>query len=220
MSTFVRSTTMSTKRIVISLIILILIPVIRMTLVKFTGNDTLSLMFSLNLAALVLLIYDWELFGLHWNRTKNNFADTVLYSALGAAVIFALSVVNHNYLYGQMVFPEASTFSNYPIAIPPILFAYSISQSLIMNMEFKCLTDHFKIHDRELAMILISGFMFGLLWTLLMTPFRLSLFLQTYLYHICLISLLAYLYNQTHSIISGMIAMAAVYLAWQILFLL
>ncbi|MBO7703944.1 MAG: hypothetical protein J6S26_05825 [Solobacterium sp.] len=217
---FVKSTTLSTRRIVISVLIYLMVPVLRFLLARLTGNDTLSFMFALNLCACLLLIYDWELFGLHWNRMKSNTTDTLLYVLVGTVFLFFWTLVNSNYLQGYMILPDPQVFRNYPIATPAVLFAFGVSLPVIVNMEFKVMTDHFKVHAREASMIVMSGFLFGLLLTITLTPLRFDVILQTYIYHIVLISVLAYLYNQTHSFISGMISMSIVYLSWQILFLM
>ena len=216
--TFKKSTTMSVKRILISLAIFLAIVPVRLFLSRLTGSDTLSLMFALNTAAWALIIYDWELFGLHWNRAKANMSDTILYSVVGFVVLFFWTLLNSQYFKGSMVLPDPSVFHTDPIAGPAVRFAFSLSLASIISIEFKCMTDHMKIHAREATMILFSGFLFGLIYTLLFTPFHFSTFIPTYLYNIILFSLLSYLYNQTHSIIPGIVAFTAVYLLWMILF--
>ena len=204
---FQKSTTMSVKRILISLGIFLLIPIVRYLLSRVTGSDTLSFMFALNLAVWLLVLYDWELFGLHWNRAKAVPADTLIYSAVGFIAMFFWTFLNSKYLGGYLVLPDPSVFHTDPIAGPAVRFAFSFSLGTIISIEFKCLTDHMKIHAREAT-----------IYTLLFTPFRLSLLIPTYLYNIILFSLMSYLYNQTHSIIPGILSFTAVYLCWMIFF--
>ena len=97
---------------------------------------------------------------------------------------------------------------------------FSFSLAALVNIEFKCMTDHFKIHAREATMILLSGFLFGFIYTICFCPLQLQVFVPTYLYNVILISVLSYLYNQTHSFIPGILAMGTAYLVWQILLLL
>ena len=217
---FVKTTTMSAKRIVISLAIYLLVPVLRLVLTPITHSETLSLMLALNLSAWILLIYDWELFGLHWNRAKSALADSILYAVIGFIFFFFWTLFNAAYLNGKMLLPDATILHSFPFAIPPVLFAYSISLSVIINISFKCITDRFKVYAREAAMILMSGFVFGLIYTITMTPVRLPFLLQTYLYNMITITALSYLYNQTHSFVPGMAALAAVLLIWQLVFVL
>ena len=217
MAAFQKSTAMSVKRIVISLLLFFLIPVIRHLLGSWIDNDTLALMFALNFCVWLLITYDWELFGLHWLRTKQNPGDTMLYTVIGSAVIFLWTWFSNKFLHNYLVMPDPSTVHSYYIALPAILIAFSFSLSALVNIEFKCLTDHFKIHAREATMILLSGFLFGLIFTFCFCPLQLSLFIPTYLYNVILISILSYLYNQTHSFIPGILAMGIVFLIWQIL---
>lgn len=217
---FEKSTTMSTKRIIVSLLIYLLIPVIRLLLYRLTNNMTLSGMFALNVGAWLLVMYDWELFGLHWNRAKANLGDTILYTVIGMVFFFFWTLINATYLHGAMILPEQSVMHAYPIAIPAILFAFSFSLSIVINITFKCITDRFKVHAREGAMILLSGFLFGLIYTLTLPPITLTTILPTYLYNMITVTVLSYLYNQTHSFLPGMTALALVLLLWQILFIL
>ena len=216
---FVRSTTMSYKRIALSFLIFLLVPVIRFLLRSIIGSDTLALMFALNFAAWLLIIYDWELFGLHWNRAKENLSDTIIYVIVGFVVLFFWTLINTRYLKGSLTLPDPSVFRTDPIAGPPVRFAYSFSLAAIANIEFKCLTDHMKIHAREATMILVTGFVFGLLYTLMFLPSNLSQIPSTYLYYIVVFSLFSYLYNQTHSILPGILSYTAVYLCLMIFFI-
>lgn len=214
------TTTMSSKRVIVSLLIYLLIPVLRLIVHRITGNMTLSTTFALNVGAWLLVMYDWELFGLHWNRAKANLSDTVLYITVGMVFFFCWTLLNANYLHGGMLLPERSVMRAYPIAIPPILFAYSFSLSCVLSITFKCITDRFKVHAREAAMILLSGFLFGLIYTLTLSPLTWSTLFQTYLFNMITITALSYLYNQTHSFIPGLFALAIVLLFWQIVFVL
>ena len=215
---FVRSTTMSVKRIALSFVIFLLVPVIRRLLTPVIGNDTLSLMFALNFSAWLLIIYDWELFGLHWNRAKENYSEVFLYVVVGFIVLFIWTLINTRYLRGSLTLPDPAVFKTDPIAGPAVLFAFSFSLGLIANMEFKCLTDHMKFRAREATMILVTGFLFGFIYTLVFLPSNVTQIPSTYLYYVVMFSLFSYLYNQTHTIIPGIISYTAVYLCWMILF--
>ncbi|MBQ9328263.1 MAG: hypothetical protein IJ225_06975 [Solobacterium sp.] len=215
---FEKSTTMSVRRIAVSFGIFLLIPILRFSLWEAIGSDTLALMFALNVSAWLLLLYDWELFALHWNRTKQNFADTVLYTVVGSVVLFFWTWLSNKYFPRTIVLPDPTVFTSDPIAIPGVLFAFSLSLGFILNMEFKCLTDHMKVHAREVAMILFTGFVFGLIYSAAFGPYRWTSLIPTYLYNVILFILLSYLYNQTHSIIPGILSFAIVYLSWMIFF--
>ena len=220
MAAFQKSTAMSVKRIVISLLIFFLIPLIRHLLGGWIENDTLGLMFALNFCAWLLITYDWELFGLHWLRSKENPGDTMLYTAVGSIVLFLWTWLNNRFLHGIIVMPDPGTVRSYLVALPAIFIAFSFSLSSLVNICFKCLTDHFKIRLGEATMILLSGFLFGFIYTVCFCPLELMIFIPTYFYNVVLICVLSYLYNQTHSFIPGILAMGIVYFIWQILILL
>ena len=208
---------LSIKRIVISLLILVGIPFIEKFVESFTGNETIAFTFAFTLAGWILIIYDWNLFGIHYNRCKEHVGDTILYTLIGFILIGGWAFFNRSFLQGKMLLPDKDTLSKYFFAFPVILLAYSYIQAFIVNICFKCLTDHLDIREKELLIILVSGFSFGLVYTLLFTPFETTLLIQTYLYNVILVCILSYLYNQSSSFIPGILAMGTVYLILSIL---
>ena len=79
---------LSMKRIIISLIIFALIPVCAHVLNLFIHEEDLSMMVSMNVLTSVLIIYDWNLFGIHYNRSKDNLFSTLIYTFIGAIGIY------------------------------------------------------------------------------------------------------------------------------------
>ena len=80
--------TLSRKRIVISLILTAMIPTTARILNIFLDQEQISLMFSMNIFTSVLIMYNWNLVAIHYNRAKENIPDTILYTLIGGALIF------------------------------------------------------------------------------------------------------------------------------------
>lgn len=211
---------LSKKRIILSIIIFCLIPVISSGLNIFVENTTLSYMFSINLCGTILIIYDWNLFGIHYNRCKANPKDTILYTLIGI-ILFALWFYsNEIFFHAGIVRSDPNTLLQYGFAAGAILIAYSFMLSCIINISFKCLTDHMDIRSRELLIILVSGLLFGLLYTIVFLPFfglelDLAMFVLRYFFNIIMISILSYLYNQSSSFIPGIISLGIILFALQ-----
>ena len=203
---------LSAKRIIISLIVFALIPLIAYFLNMVVNNETISYTFALTFAGWFLIIFDWNLFGIHYNRCKENPGDTILYSIIGLFLIGGWVFINMRFLQGTMLLPDRETIMHYFFASPCIIAAFSYIQAFLVNISFKCLTDRFDIRDKELLIILASGFLFGLFFTLLFTEFEIALLIRTYLYNVILVMILSYLYNQSSSFIPGILAMGTVYL--------
>jgi hypothetical protein len=73
------------------------------------------------------------------------------------------------------------------------------------------------IQNRELIVILVSGFLFGLIYTIaFLSTFTLDLFIRTYLYNVVLIAILSYLYNQSHSFIPGILSFGIIMIIVQL----
>lgn len=211
--------TLSTKRILITLLIIFLIPAVERILNIWVQNETLSYTFAFNAAGSALIFYDWNLFGVHYNRSKSNLPVTIIYSIIGILGLLGWVWVGQNFLKAHLLLPDPETIAAYPFAEPAVLIAYSFMQAAVVNIGFKCATDHLSIRTREVLVILISGLLFGGIYTLLFTPLQTVLWITTYLYNVIMIMFLSYLYNQSSSFMPGIISLGTVMLITEILML-
>ncbi len=202
---------LSYKRIIISLLVFLLIPFAERLLDLWVNNPTISYTFVLNLAGCILIIYDWNLFGIHYNRFKAKPGDCILYTIIGLLLVGAWTKFNTSFLGGYTLVPDHETVNEYAFAAPAILIAFTYIHASIYNIAFKCLTDHFDIREKELLIILASGFLFGLIYTLAFIPeFKLDLLVRTYLYHVVLTAILSYLYNQSSTFLTGILSLGTI----------
>ncbi len=213
------NSTLSKKRIFITALIFFITPLLHYFVNARIENETLSLMLSLNFTGWALIIYDWNLFGIHYNRAKANIKDTLIFTGIGFALLLVWALLNLKFLKGYMLLPDQETLSQYRFALPPILIAFSYIQATIINICFKTMMDHVETASREVFVILLTGFLFGTIYTLCFTPYQASILVPSLLYNIITVTILSYLYNQTSSFISGILAFGTVYLVLQ-LFLL
>ncbi|MCH3961325.1 MAG: hypothetical protein LKF53_03800 [Solobacterium sp.] len=203
---------LSMKRIIISCLIFTAIPLAAHLLNIVISQYAISLMFCMNAGTSILIIYDWNLFGIHYNRAKKNAMDTILFTSLGAILIMLWVYVGANILQADLILPGNSDLIAYGYARPGMLIAFSFMEAANISISYKCFTDHFDVHGKELQSILLSSLLFGLLFTVIYMPsLNISLFFRTYLYNMVLIAILAYLYNQCHTFIPGLLAMAVIY---------
>ncbi len=214
------SSSLSTKRILISLFLFLMIPMLEWIANRWVDNTTLSYTFALNVCSAILIIYDWNLFGIHYNRSKLNIGSTVLYTLLGILCISLWIWFGRSFLNCFFLVPDASSMHEYAFAIPAILIAYSYMLSSTVNISFKCLTDHIDVRSNELLIILICGFLFGFLFTAAFTPLEIGLWIRTYFFNTVLIMFLSYLYNQSGTFFPGILSMGTVILAYILLFIL
>ena len=166
---------LSMKRIIISLIIFALIPVCAHVLNLFIHEEDLSMMVSMNVLTSVLIIYDWNLVGIHYNRAKNNIPDTILFFVIGLVLIRLWTWFGMSFLQVRPLLPAAETAVKYPYAVPSLLIAFSYIQAAMVNISFKCITDHLDVRSREIQAILISGILFGLVYTIAFASLPLSM---------------------------------------------
>jgi hypothetical protein len=210
--------TLSRKRIVISLILSALIPVTARLLNILLDQEQIALMFSMNIFTSVLIMYDWNLVAIHYNRAKENIPDTILYSLIGLALIFLWSLLGLSFFQAQLILPPAYALIGYGYARPGFLIAFSFMEAAMMNLTFKIMTDHLDVIHKELQSILLSALCVGLAFTIAYVPLTdISLFLRSYVYFMGLTALLSYLYNQTHTIVPGVIALTLTNLILMIL---
>lgn len=122
-------TTLSKKRILITLAIFICTPLLAHLINIAVVQYDLSLMFSLNLGAAVMIMYNWNLFGVHYNRAKYNFIDTCIYSFI-AFVLFTLwTYISNRYLKCIVIMPRTEVLVRYGYARIGMLVAYFLFRS-------------------------------------------------------------------------------------------
>lgn len=200
---------LSSKRMFLSFIIFLAIPVGAHLINLFVDQYDISLMACLNIGGAVLIIYDWNLFGIHYNRAKEHPADTFLFTILGFVIIFLWTWVALAWLKCRIIIPSKEVLRAYGYARGGMLIAYSLMEAAVFVITCKCVTDRFDIHHQELQVILLTGLLFGLLITILFLPGRnIFTIITTLLYNVVLMIIEAALYNQTGSFIAGMLGLA------------
>ena len=207
---------LSNKRIIVSLLMIFFLRPLAEGIRFLTGDSTLGWMFALNILGSLLIIYDWNLFGIHYNRAKSNKGDFMIFFGLGLFLIGTWAAVDIRFLGGNIPLPESTLLKNDLFAVPAVFAAFSFLQSTIVNIGFKCLTDHLKVRSNELLIIFLSGILFGLVYTIVFLPVQPALIPRTLLYNIVLLWILSYLYNQSNSFMPGLCAMTVIYLFLQI----
>lgn len=212
---------LSLKRMVISLVVLCLLPGIERLVLTPARDTTLALAFTLNLIGCILIIYDWELVGVHYNRAKKKPSRCIAWTIVGIVLIGFWMFIAMHFLHASPVFPEKETMSNSLSITIAAIPAFSFVQACIVNLSFKCLTDHISVRQKEELVILLSGFLFGTLYTVLFLPMSIEVFLPLLLYNILLVCILSYLYNQSGNLVPGTMAMTVcylIYILWLFLF--
>lgn len=202
--------TLSIKRIVISIALFVLTPIVAHLLNIALGQYDISLMFALNLSATILIMYNWNLFGIHYNRAKYNLNDTVIYAIIAFILFTAWTYISNTYLKCIVIIPNSTVLLRYGYARIGMFIAYSFSEASLISIVEKCATDHLEIRHHELQVILLSGISIGVLTTLLFLPSTNILTIcTTLLYNVVTCTILSYLYNQSHSFIPGLIGFAS-----------
>ncbi len=209
----IKSSKLSFRRRLITILLFISLLLVRYVLNLFIKSNTLSTMLAMNVFGTIMIIYDWDLYALHYNRAKSNLLTTFIFTAFGIILIGLWAWADSYFLHAKLLLPDLHLVANYQFSIPAVIIAYSFMQSSIVNIVFKVLTDHLSIHNREFLVILLSGLVCGLIYTIsYVNVFDYATFILSYLYNVVLIQIISYLYNQTHSFIPGILSMGFVYL--------
>lgn len=215
------TSTLSNKRIYISMGIFISTAIIAHTINIAVQQYDISLMFALNLSATILIMYNWNLFGIHYNRAKYNLTDTMIYVAIAFVITGLWTYLSNRFLHCIVIIPPTSSLIQYGYARIGMLIAYSFSESAVICITQKCATDHMQARHHELQTILLSGMLLGILVTIVFFPsFNILTILTTLLYNVVMCTIFAYLYNQTHSFIAGMLGFAGSNLLFMLLAIL
>lgn len=208
---------LTAKRILISLMLFAAVPFTALLINRYVRQETMSLMVSFNIFGFILCTYDWNLFAIHYNRFKCRLQDSLFYTVLGIILISFIFLVNDHFLNGQTVIADDESLIRFGYARFGMWMAFSYVQSLVISITWKCLTDRITIQGSELRTIILTAVLFGFFYLAAFIPFSPMIWTRTYLYNILLTAALSYLYNQSHTLLPGVLAMGTVYLAAMIL---
>lgn len=205
------NSTLSFRRVVISLLLFLAIPVCARILNLSVRQYDISLMTCFNVLGSILIIYNWNLFGIHYNRAKYNLDDTLLYTVFAYVLILIWTVFALEKLHCRIVVPSSDILHMYGYARIGMLVGYSFMESVSISIAVKCATDRLRVNRNELQIILFTGIMAGIAMTFLFIPsLNPLILLTTLLYNVVLMTMLSYFYNQTGSFIPGAMGFAFV----------
>ncbi len=213
--------TLSRKRMYITLLLFFMIPATAHLINIFLVQYDISLMFAFNVFAAVMIMYDWNLFAIHYNRMKEKFGSCLVFMLLAIAFLFLWTWVGLNALSCRIMIPSGHILRSFGYARIGMLIAYSFSEAAAISIAFKAGTDHFRIRNHELQIILISGLLFGIVLTIMFLPSTNFLtILTTLLYNVISMIFLSYLYNQTNTFFPGMLGFAFTNLIYMLFLIL
>ena len=206
-----QETAMSIKHIILTTLMFVMIPILARIIDIFVVQETISLMISMNLLGTAIIIYNWQLLELHYQRIKGK-SDLLFYLIVDIAAIALIFYLGNRFFKADILIASKEALKAYGHSRIGMVFAFSYIEAAIVNITFKCITDHLNIKQKELQVVLTTAISFGFLFTFIFVPLDLSLLIRTYVYNLFLISILSYSYNQTHSILPGIFSMGLIYL--------
>ncbi|MFV0380302.1 MAG: hypothetical protein ACK5KQ_05685 [Anaerorhabdus sp.] len=200
------STTLTISRILKSTLCFFLIPILANNITKLINNEIVSFTLSIHLSALILFSMNWDLVSIHYKRFKDDFNESIFFVIIGVIIISILLFVNHFYFNAFSLVINKEELSQVSFFIPLILFAYSFLFASIYIITFKCLSDRLVLKQAEITVISSSSFIFSLLFVIIFIPFDKILWLKGYIFYFIITIILSYLYNQTKSLFTSMLA--------------
>ena len=212
--------TLSTLHIAVSMILLAAVPAVAKLTDMFVSQSYIALMFAVNICSTLLIMYNWPLVSRHVSRLSKNPVDTLIYTLIGLILTAFWTWFCLRFLKSELLIATGPILVGIGYARPGMLIAFSIMEAFMINIGFKNLTDHLDVRDKEFQAILLSAILFGFVMTLLFTPLNVNALLRTYPYWLILTAILSYLYNQSHSIVPGIISVTLVNLVLMIIYFL
>ncbi|HCY07197.1 MAG TPA: hypothetical protein DHS57_08150 [Erysipelotrichaceae bacterium] len=202
--------TLKISRILITAVLFFTIPTVSKLFNILIEDMTISYCLAISIVAFIFIVYNWDLFALHYNRSKKNIPDTIFYTIVGVVLLGVLTYINQNFIKGYILLCDEATLKNYIGGAPILIISHSFSFSICMMIAYKSIIDRIKIAISTELVILFSGLFFGLLYTIFYVPFDLDLMITSFLYYSIFFIISSYLYNQSGSFIPAMIAITLV----------
>ena len=198
--------TLNISRILITSFLFFSIPFVSSMLDKIISNITISYSLTISIVAFIYIVYNWDLFALHYNRSKKNIPDTIFFTIVGLVLFGILTYINQRFIKGYILLCDEATLRSYVGGTPILIISYTFSFALCMMIAYKSIVDRIKIEISTELVILFSGLFFGLLYTIFYVPYNLDLMISSFLYYSIFFIISSYLYNQCGSFIPAMIS--------------
>ncbi|MCI6271537.1 MAG: hypothetical protein MR601_01175 [Erysipelotrichaceae bacterium] len=198
------------KRILITSLFYFLTPFFVGLVNKFIDNLTISYTLIFSIVGFFNITYNWDLFALHYNRSKKAIGDTIFFTLVALASMGLLTYLNINYIYGYIIMSDRSTLLTYYGGAPLILIVFCFIFSFNTAITFKCILDRIKISSSTIQLILFSGLMFALLFNITYLPLDINTQVSSFLFYSILYMIFSYIYNQTRSILPSIISLSII----------
>ncbi|MEG0168613.1 hypothetical protein [Anaerorhabdus sp.] len=212
-----QSTTLPYSRIILSICFFLIVPIFSPLINMVIQNQLIAYTFTVSLSGLLLMIQNWDLLEIHGKRFKDDSKEATFFTILGILVLSFIVWANHTYLKAFLPFIDPEILSSFTWFIIPIFLVNTFVFAMNYVLVFKCVTDRLKLKHAEAVVILLSGFLFALLFTVTYIPFDVIAWLKGYLFYFIITVIISYLYNQTHSFLPGMISFGFVLFLFNLL---
>lgn len=202
-----QSSTLSIQHIIFTFCSFLIVPILTPLLNMVIHNEVITYTFTLNLAGLLILIRNWNLISLHAQRLKEEKHEAIFFFGIGLLLFTLLFIGNQLYLDAFAPIIKIQLIQSFSLFYLIFFTAFTYIFALIFVVTFKCVTDRLNLKNAEMVVILLSGFLFSLIFTICYIPFNLIEWLKGYLFYFFVTSVISYLYNQTRSIIPGLLSL-------------
>ncbi|MEG0177444.1 hypothetical protein [Anaerorhabdus sp.] len=212
-----KSTTLPFNRIILAICYFLIVPILSPLINILIQNQLISYTFAVSLSGLLLMIQNWDLLEIHAKRYKADFKEALFFTFVGAIILAFIIWVNSTYVHAYMPHLDKNIMIDFSWFVVPIVFINTFIFAMNYVIVFKCVTDHLKLQHAEIVVILLSGFIFALLFTVTYIPFEVIAWLKGYLFYFVITLVISYLYNQTHSFLPGMIGFGFVLMVFNLI---
>lgn len=196
-----KSTHLSIPRILMTLVLFLIMPYAIKAVNTMIQSQTISGTVILHTLTLILVIMNFDVLEVHYQRLKGKLGDFILFTLIGIALIGFITYLNSQWIHALLWKPEKEVLSSYAFFAPTVALAYSFSYSFSFMLAFKAFTDRFKVHIGELIIIFVSGISFGLLVAFSQSNLQMNYFISSFIYNTLITLVASYIYNQTNSIL-------------------
>ncbi len=214
------NTTLSFKRIFLSLLGFIIIPFNAALVDSIIHNQVVAYTLSFHLSGMLLVALNWDIMAIHYHRFIEDKKESFFFVTFGCIALGIAFILNHFFLHAYTLTLNPEEVKDISFFIPFLLFAYTLLFSSLYLISFKCLSDRLVIKKAEATVIFFSSFLFTLLFVISFVPFDTLEWLKGYIFYFFITMILSYLYHQTKSLMTSLVSFTLVLLIVNIIILL
>jgi len=174
-------------------------------LLIYNPSITITYTFITFLTASILFYFNRDLLTSHYKRFRT-LEDQKLFYLIGTIAFTVFLLVNKYFLNAYIYLINPESIIDFPIYGLNFILAFTFINAFIYAIVFRLSVKIIKIKNNELLVIILSGIIYGILYSATLLPISIFEFITNFIFYFMISLCFSYFYNQSNNIFNPALA--------------